>query len=156
MEIYIKEYQPKLQLIITGEIRPSILARLKSFYRKLGIENNVLFTGFVSKEERLSIIAKTKMMMYPSHMDAFPYAVLEALNLNTPVVAYGIPALRIYYGDLEGVTLVKEGDIEALIQNSIETINSKQICVEKPKFTKSWNEIMDEETKLIKETLLRK
>ncbi|MEM2314702.1 MAG: glycosyltransferase [Candidatus Bathyarchaeia archaeon] len=152
----LKNISRNYRLIITGEIRPSALARLKRFCRKLGIENNVLFTGFVSREERLSIVAKAKMMMYPSHVDAFPYAVLEALNLNTPVVAYDIPALRIYYGDLEGVTLVKEGDIEALIQNSMEIVNSKHIYVEKPKLTKSLNEIMDEETKIIKETLLRK
>ena len=46
-------------------------------------------------------------MIYPSHVDAFSYTVLEALNLKTPVIAYDIPALRIYYNNLEGVTLVK-------------------------------------------------
>lgn len=90
------------------------------------------------------------MMLYPSHMDSFPYAVLEALYLNTPVVAYNIPALKIYYENIEGITLVKESDIETLIQESIEIIKAKNINIEKPKFTKSWDEIMKEETTIIK------
>jgi len=49
-------------------------------------------------------------MLYPSHFDAFPYAVCESLHVGTPVVAYKIPALEIYYGKTEGVRLVDEGD----------------------------------------------
>ncbi|MEM2825012.1 MAG: glycosyl transferase family 1, partial [Candidatus Bathyarchaeia archaeon] len=80
----------------------------------------------------------------------FPYAVLESLYLNTPVVAYDIPALRIYYNRLEGVSLVKELDIEALAQKVVETIERRNTSVERPKFIKSWDKIMDEETNLIK------
>jgi glycosyltransferase involved in cell wall biosynthesis len=80
--------------------------------------------------------------------------VLEALHLNTPVVAYDIPALKIYYSSLEGVTLVKESDIESLAQKSIEYIESKNIHVEKPILAKNWDKIMDEETEIIKKHIL--
>ena len=95
-------------------------------------------------------------MIYPSHVDAFSYSVLEALNLNTPVVAYDIPAIRMYYDKLEGVTLVKESDVEALAQKTIETIENKYVRVETPKFAKTWDEIMDEETSLIKKFVRKK
>ncbi|MEM2234196.1 MAG: glycosyltransferase [Desulfurococcaceae archaeon] len=139
-----------LKLAITGRILDEDLRRIRAFCNKQGIKDNVLFYGFLPREERLTIVAKSMVMLYPSHVDAFSYAVLESLHLNTPVVAYDIPALRIYYSGLEGITLVKESDIEALAQKSIEIIERKDIHVEKPKFTKSWDEIMDEETKLIK------
>ena len=141
------------KLIVTGDVQPNILARLKLFCRKMNIEDKVLFTGFIPREERLSLVAKAKMMLYPSHVDSFSYAVLEALHLNTPVVAYDIPALKIYYSGLEGITLVKETDIESLAQKSIEYIESKNVQVEKPIFTKNWDKIMDEETEIIKRCL---
>ena len=149
----IKNTNQKLKLIITGNIRPYALNKLKVFTKKLGIIDKVVFTGFIPREKHLEIVAKARMMLYPSHVDSFSYAVLEALYLNTPVVAYDIPALKTYYGGLNGVTLVKESDIEALVQKSIEVINQKTFfSTEKPKF-KNWNEIMNEEINLIKKLL---
>lgn len=139
-----------LKLAVTGRISNEALERVKAFCSKLGIKGNVLFYGFLPREERLAIVAKSMVMLYPSHVDAFPYAVLEALHLNTPVVAYDIPALRTYYSGLEGVTLVRELDVEALAQKVIEVIEKKSFRVEKPKISKSWDEIMDEETGIIK------
>jgi len=149
----IKNTNQKLKLIITGNVQPYAFNKLKVFIKKLDIADKVVFTGFTPREKHLETVAKARMMLYPSHMDAFPYAVLEALYLNTPVVAYDIPALKTYYGGLNGVTLVKESDIEALVQKSIEVINQKTFfSTEKPKF-KNWNEIMNEEINLIKELL---
>lgn len=150
-----KNYGRDFKLTITGRIPSENLRKIRAFCDKLGIRDNVLFYGFLPREERLTIVARSRVMLYPSHADAFPYAVLESLYLNTPVVAYDIPALRIYYDGLEGITLVKESDIEALAQKTIETIKNENVYVEKPKFTKSWNEIMDEETALIKSCLIR-
>lgn len=138
------------KLAITGNISAEIREKIKIFCNKLGIEDNIIFYGFLPREERLSIVAKSKVMLYPSHVDAFPYAILESLYLNTPVVAYDIPALRIYYNDIEGVILVKESDIETLTSKTIETINNKNIHIEKPKFIKNWDKIMDKEVKIIK------
>lgn len=146
----VKNVGQNYKLIVTGSIRPTFVKKLRKFCRNLNIINSVIFTGFISRKERLSLIARAKMMLYPSHVDAFPYAMLEALNLNTPVVAYDIPALKIYYKGLNGVILVKESDIEALIQKSIEALKNKKICVGKPKLTKNWDEIINEETRLIK------
>lgn len=151
----LKSINQDYKLVVTGNIQPNILNRLNAFCQELGIEDKVLFTGFVSREKRLSLIAKSKLMIYPSHVDAFPYTVLEALNLKTPVVAYDIPALRIYYNNLEGVTLVKESDIEALAQKSVEAIENRHVNVETPKIVKTWDNIMDEETSLIKKFVVR-
>jgi len=151
----LKSINQDYKLQVTGNIQPNILNRLNVFCQKLGLEDKVLFTGFVSREKRLSLIAKSKLMIYPSHVDAFPYTVLEALNLKTPVVAYDIPALRIYYNNLDGVTLVKESDIEALAQKSVETIENRHVNVETPKIVKTWDDIMDEETSLIKKFVTR-
>ena len=152
----LKSVNQSYKLVVTGIIKPKIMNKLKKFCRKLGIEEKISFLGYISREKRLSLLAKARMMIYPSHVDAFPYSVLEALNLNTPVVAYDIPAIRMYYDKLEGVTLVKESDVEELAQKTIETIENKYVRVETPKFAKTWDEIMDEETSLIKKFVKKK
>jgi len=152
----LKSVSQSYKLVVTGIIKPKIMNKLKKFCRKLGIEEKISFLGYISREKRLSLLAKARMMIYPSHVDAFSYSVLEALNLNTPVVAYDIPAIRMYYDKLEGVTLVKESDVEALAQKTIETIENKYVRVETPKFAKTWDEIMDEETSLIKKFAKKK
>ncbi|MEM4482170.1 MAG: glycosyltransferase [Desulfurococcaceae archaeon] len=142
-----------LKLAITGRISGENLKKIVAFCDRLGIKDNVIFYGFLPREDRLSIVAKSIAMLYPSHVDAFPYAVLESIYLNTPVIAYDIPALRIYYSGLEGVTLVRESDLDALAQKTIETIEKKNVRVEKPKILKKWEEIMDQEVNLIKDII---
>ncbi|MEM4868764.1 MAG: glycosyltransferase, partial [Ignisphaera sp.] len=96
-----------IKLIFTGSINDAVLRKIMHLCKKLGIEDKVLFTGFISHDKRFEIVAKAKLMLYPSHIDAFPYAVLESLYLGTPVVGYDIPALRFYYSGNPGVKLVR-------------------------------------------------
>jgi len=80
---------------------------------------------------------------------------LESLHLGTPVVAYDIPALKLYYDGCPGVRLVKEGDVEALVAEALNILSSKSVEVEPPQL-RSWDEIMQEETNLIKRIMSKK
>ncbi|MEM1772555.1 MAG: hypothetical protein QXQ71_01865 [Desulfurococcaceae archaeon] len=93
-------------------------------------------------------------MLYPSHVDSSPYSVLESLMLGTLVVAYDIPALRLYYGSTRGVYLVREGDVEALSKETIDVLSSRTEEVEPPKL-RSWNDILEEEVSVIKNLATR-
>ena len=150
----ISKHLPKLKLIITGRIEPKTLLYINRACKKLDIEDKVVITGFVPREKRFEIVAKARLMLYPSHVDAFPYAVLESLHLGTPVVAYKIPALEIYYGKSPGVELVEEGDIEALTVKAIDVLEKGVETVEPPKI-KSWKEIMNEEIEMIRKIALK-
>ncbi|MEM3186656.1 MAG: glycosyltransferase family 4 protein [Conexivisphaerales archaeon] len=144
-----------LKLVITGYIGNRLRVRVEKFVRRLGLEDRIVLTGNIPRAERFRIVANANLMLYPSHVDSFPYSILESLYLGTPVVAYNIPALKLYYGGCSGVRLVKEGDIEALVAEALNTISSKRVEVEPPKL-RSWNEIMQEETNLIKRVMLKK
>ena len=70
--------------------------------------------------------------------------------LKTPVVDYDIPALRIYFGNLKGVKLLHELDIEALTIEAMNMLNKRQWKeIEKPRTCK-WRKIMEEEIALIR------
>ena len=138
----------ELKLVITGKVTNTLLLPLRKVCRKLGIEDKVIFTGFIPRMNRFEIVGKAKLMLYPSHEDAFSYAVLESTHLGTPVIGYKIPALEIYYGDLPGVELVEEWDLEALTKRAIDILE-KGVDVVEPPMVKSWEEIMAEEVKLV-------
>jgi glycosyltransferase involved in cell wall biosynthesis len=92
-------------------------------------------------------------MLYPSHVDAFPYAVLESLHLGTPVIAYRIPALEIYYGGTPGVELVDEWDLESFTVKAIDILEKGVGVIEPPKI-KSWDEIMNEEVRIVQKLVI--
>lgn len=142
------KYHPDLKLVFTGKTTSRLLFYIRKICRKLGIENKIVFTGFVSREKRFEIVARSRLMIYPSHVDSFSYAVLESLHLGTPVVAYKIPAIEMYYNRSFGVELVKEWDLEDLTVKSLDLLEKKIDHTEPPKI-KSWREIMDEEIEII-------
>ena len=150
----ISKYFPGIKLFVTGGIPPKTFSRIKRICKKLGIEGRVVFTGFIPREERFKIVTKARLMLYPSHVDSFSYAVLEALHLGTPVIAYRIPALEIYYSKTPGVELVDEWCLESFTVKAIDILEKGIEAVEPPKI-KSWKEIMDEELRIISKLINR-
>jgi len=137
------------KLYITRHLGEREAYRLRRLVKNIGIENKVVFTGFVSREERLKIVREARLMLYPSHVDAYPYAVAESLLLGTPIVAYDIPAIDIYFRGLEGVRIVRELDVEAMVDEAIDILTSRHVEVEPPRL-RPWGEIIEEEVSLIK------
>ena len=141
-----------LKLVVTGHVRKNTLLGLKRACKKLRVEDKVVFTGFLPRWRRFEIIAKARLMLYPSHVDSFSYAVFESLHLGTPVVGYRIPALETYYSRQPGVKLVEEGDLEALTVEAVNILEKGIEAVEPPEI-KSWREIMEDEVAIIKRAI---
>jgi glycosyltransferase involved in cell wall biosynthesis len=137
-----------LKLVVTGRMRPRVGWRVGLMVRRLGLEGRVLFTGFVPREERFRVVASARLMLYPSHVDAFSYAVLESLHLGTPVVAYGIPAIEIHFKGTPGVSVVDEWDLEAMAAEAANILDGRYETPQPPRL-KTWDEIMGEEVSLI-------
>lgn len=140
------------KLVITGSSIPRAMSMLHRAIRNLGLENTIFISGYVSRSELFEIKRSSKLMLYPSHVDAYPYSVLENLILSRPVVAYDIPALKVNYEDLEGVYLVKEGDIEALAQKVLEVLEARNVEVDEPR-VKLFREVAAEEIEMIRKSL---
>ena len=154
----LKEF-PSLKLLVSGITSPKFRRGVYHFMDKyLGVDRSkVVFTGFLGREDLYKLIRGSRLVLYPSHADSYSLAVSESLMLETPVVAYRIPALDIYYGNIEGkgIWLVKEGDIEKLVGAAIEVLElerSKDLKVEYPRI-RPMDDIMREEVELINRVL---
>lgn len=80
--------------------------------RRLGLEDVVRFTGDLSNP--YPEIASFDVFTHTARQDSFPLAILEAMALGRPVVAFDVGGIRGQLGDT-GV-LVPAGDVEAMAE----------------------------------------
>ena len=57
------------------------------------MSERVVFTGFVSDQERDILLRQAQVFVYPSHYEGFGIPVLEAMKVGTPVVASNVTAM---------------------------------------------------------------
>jgi colanic acid/amylovoran biosynthesis glycosyltransferase len=108
-------HQKNCQLIIAGD--GSERDKLEYIARKLGIQNNVQFTGVVTSLEAAALLQKADVFVHHSvtapngDIEGIPNAIIEAMSMKLPVISTyhsGIPEL---VTDKVNGYLVKEKDI---------------------------------------------
>jgi glycosyltransferase involved in cell wall biosynthesis len=78
---------------------------LKNQIKKLGLQSNIKFFGFLDNQDKLQVLANSKMFLFPSSYESFGITVLEALSLKIPVVSFDLDAVKINFK--EGVLISK-------------------------------------------------
>ncbi len=91
--------------------------------QKLGVADIIDYLGFLPEAELSDVIGNSSLFLNPSHSDAYSIAMLEALSLNVPVVAYDIPFLYNIYKDVTAVKFVKEYDTKAMAREVAEIMS---------------------------------
>jgi len=90
----VKPEIPDFHLYISLDVPQSSL--LRKMVNDLGLESNVTFSGFLSKEAYQKLLNSVDIFILPSRTEAFPVAILEAMALGKPVIASstgGIPEM---------------------------------------------------------------
>ena len=85
------------KLIVVGRFDHNFEKRifLKQM-RPFIINKKLVYKDYLENDEFYREISESKVMVYPSHSDAYPIGVLQSLYFKTPVVAYEIPSLSMY------------------------------------------------------------
>jgi glycosyltransferase involved in cell wall biosynthesis len=102
------------------ETPPLILAGAKGWYyeplfarvRELGVERDVTFVGYVSREEQPLWYAGAAVFVYPSLYEGFGMPIVEALGCGTPTITSNTSSMPEAAGTL--ATLVAPQDADAL------------------------------------------
>jgi glycosyltransferase involved in cell wall biosynthesis len=145
--LIVKRSIPSFKLFMVGSSNKLIRSQIERLVHRLGLKDNVVLLGYMRRDEDYWYLRrKAKLTIYPSHEDSFSYTVLESLLLGVPVVAYNIPALRLNYGDVEGLYLVEEGNIEALATKVIEILGKRKVEVEIPPVRTNYDVVLEEKT----------
>jgi glycosyltransferase involved in cell wall biosynthesis len=143
----LKRAYPNFKLLLIGSGSKMVESQMRRIISNLELKDNVVLLGYMRRDhDYWSLRRKAKLTIYPSHVDSFSYTVLESLLLGVPVTAYDIPALRLNYGDIEGLYLVEEGDIEALATKIIEILGKRKVEVEIPPVRTNYDVALEEKT----------
>lgn len=94
--------------------------KLKNKIEKMGLEKNVILTGYRTDVE--SILAAADVFVFPSHQEGLPVALLEAMKMGLPVVCSKIRGNVDLIKDGEGGYLVKDRKTESQYEKKMETL----------------------------------
>lgn len=75
-----------LKLIIAGK-EGWYYDNLKDQVNKLGLQNRVLFVGYVDEKDKPALYSGACLLAFPSLYEGFGFPILEAMNCGLPVVA---------------------------------------------------------------------
>jgi glycosyltransferase involved in cell wall biosynthesis len=109
----LRQQWPSLQLVIVGQAQwqsSAVYARVRS----LGLEQNVVFTGYVPEEDLVLLYNAAQVFVFPSLYEGFGLPILEAMACGTPVVTSNTSSMPEVAG--EAALLVDPTDVQAIAE----------------------------------------
>ncbi len=94
----------------------------------LGLENDVIVTGYVSEEELANLYRHCFAFVYPTWYEGFGLPVLEAMNFEKPVITSNVTSIPEVAGN--GALLVDPGNAEQITGCMIRLENDEALCKE--------------------------
>jgi glycosyltransferase involved in cell wall biosynthesis len=148
----------KLKFVIAGGRGYNYDKQIDSTIIDLNLQNNVIFTGFITDEEKILLLKRAKVFIYLSLYEGFGIPLIEAMSLNTPIISSNkscLPEVVENAGiliDPEDVdSLVKA--ITTLIHNPLIAKQYRELGLERAKhFT--WQNMVNQTYKIYKKLLL--
>jgi glycosyltransferase involved in cell wall biosynthesis len=76
----------RLALVIAGAGSSEIESQIRHDAVRLGIERDVVWTGFIQGEEKWTLLAAADIFALPSYSENFAVSVVEAMSTGVPVI----------------------------------------------------------------------
>jgi glycosyltransferase involved in cell wall biosynthesis len=116
----------ELRLVLAGKkgwLYDDLFARVKA----LGLEDRVLFTGYVADDDKAPLLSGARALVYPSLYEGFGLPVLEAMTCGTPVLTSNVSSLPEVAGD--AALLVDPLDVDAMAEDMSRLITDDELRV---------------------------
>ena len=148
----------KLKFIIAGGKGYNYDTQIDTVIAEYGLQDKVIFVGFITDEEKILLLKKAKVFIYLSLYEGFGIPLIEAMSLNTPVISSNSSCLPEVVGsagilldpyDLKGITSA----ITTLVHNPMVAKEYKDKGLERAKsFT--WSNMAKQTYNVYKKLLL--
>jgi glycosyltransferase involved in cell wall biosynthesis len=120
--VLLKYKNAVLYIVGEGDSQKSLIRLVE----ELGIIDNVIFTGFLSEQEKIKLLGKAWVALQPSSFEGWGLTVIEANACGTPVIASNTNGLKDSVVDGKTGILVPVKNISILTRAMIELLNDKE------------------------------
>ena len=90
------------------------------------VRENVVFPGWVRGAEKERLLQESMLFLLPSHMEAMPMSLLEAMGYGLPMVTTRIGGIPNLTGEGEQVRLCRVGDSKGMAEAVKEFLGSRE------------------------------
>ncbi|MBI4389694.1 MAG: glycosyltransferase family 4 protein [Nitrospinae bacterium] len=123
---YVAAQIPDVRLTLVGE--GNAAGKCKRLARELEIADKAVFAGWQDILEIQELAGKSRVGIFPSHVESFGLAVAEAMAAGLPVIATRAGALPEIVDDGVTGTLTPVGDVTALAQAIAAALDNPGEC----------------------------
>ena len=96
---YVKDKHPDMKLVLAGGINTAEESAICDRVRELNAREDIIFTGFVSDDEKRALLSSAEVFLFPSEYEGFGLPVLEAMACGAPVITTNVSSLPEVGGD---------------------------------------------------------
>ncbi len=118
---------PQARLIMIGPELDGSMEACKKFAVEQGIENRVLFTGKLTKEEWIDLAKDCDIFINTSNYDNQPVSIIEAMALGLPVVSTNVGGIPYFLEHDKSGLLVEKGNATAMSDAILKLINDDKL-----------------------------
>jgi glycosyltransferase involved in cell wall biosynthesis len=123
METVVSEFPDvTLHVVGTGPLREELESQTES----LGIDDSVMFHGFVDDERLVELLQRARAFVHPSLSEGFSHARLEAMATGCPVVGTDVSGAHDLTRDGTDGYIVPIGNPDALADAIIELLSDAE------------------------------
>lgn len=121
----VKKQGNPIKLLILGSFDRKYYPKLKKLINRLGLNNDIIFSGYVSEPEKYKFLSGAKCLVYPSLSEGFGLPILEAFLYKIPIIISDIPALS-EVGE-KAVIKINPCSIKEISQTIIEVLKNEKL-----------------------------
>ena len=115
--------------------------RIVEIIKDKKLTSKIKILGFVNEEEKIELIATSKVLAFPSKEEGYGIVVQEALNIGTSVVCYDLPVLKLLFSSSDLISYAKYGDKEDFADRIVNSLSNNKFDASSKSFLSSWDDV---------------
>ena len=122
---YVIEKFPECKCVFIG-YKPN--AEIEKLCHELGLENNIMFIGFLEEEDKIDAYKEADVFVMPTLYEGFGIVFVEAMASGCPIITTNVAGVPEIVEDRKNGLLVKPKDETAIAKAVIKILSEKKMA----------------------------